>query len=188
MSFVDRNYFRRVLSNYDARIRTIAQNIQIREIDVKLHDISKYIELNFYIVDKRQNDFKIVAHFEREIHLVDDLKINIFVDMNILAFEFMILNLRHRLFTIVNCNMTVSLSMTFREQRIDRVLRAIVVVIVSFHSCVIVSIKLRDSALLIDRDYNFCLKSNQMLEQESDFFVVIIDSNSMTIQIRNVNN
>ena len=188
MSLVDRNYFRRVLSNYDARIRMTVQNIQVRKIDIKLHDISKYIELNFYIVDNRQNDFKIVVHFEREVHLVNDLKINIFVDMNILTFEFMILDLKHRLLTIVNCNMTISLSMTFREQRIDKVLRTIVTVIVSFHSCVIVSIKLRDNALLIDRDYNFCFKSNQMLKQENDFFVIIIDSNSMTIQIQNVNN
>ena len=189
MSLVDRNYFRRVLSNYDARICMIVQNIQIKKIDViELHDISKYIELNFYIVDKRQNDFKIVVHFEREIHLVDDLKINIFVDINILTFEFMILNLKHRLLIIVNCNMTISLSMTFREQRVDKILWTIVVVIVSFHSCVIVSIKLRDNALLIDRDYSFCFKSNQMLKQKNDFFVIIIDFNSMTIQIRNVNN
>ena len=188
MSLVDRNYFRRILSNYDARIRTTAQNIQVREIDVKLHDISKYIELNFYIVDKRQNDFKIVVHFEREVHLVDDLKINILVDMNILALEFMTLDLRHRLLTIVSCNMTISFSMISREQRIDRVLRTVVVVIVSSHSCAIVSVKLRDNALFIDRDYNFCLKSNQMLKQENDFFAVIIDFNSMTVQIRNVNN
>ena len=188
MSFVDRSYFRRVLSYYDARIRIIVQNIQIKKIDVKLHDISKYIELNFYIVDKRQNNFKIVAHFEREIHLVDDLKINIFVDMNILIFEFMTLNLKHRLLIIINCNMTVSLSMIFREQRIDKILRAIVVVIVSFYFCVIVSIKLRDNVLFIDRDYSFCFKSNQMLKQKNNFFTVIIDFNSMTIQIRNVNN
>ena len=187
MSFVDRNYFRRVLSNYDARIRMIAQNIQIRKIDVKLHDIFEYIELNFYIVDKRQNDFKIVVHFKREIHLIDDLKINILVEMNILAFEFMILNLKHRLFTIVNCNMIVSFSIISRNQRIDKILRIIVVVIVSFHFCVTMSIKLRDNALSIDRDYNFCFKSNQMLKQENDFFVIIIDFNSMTMQIRNVN-
>ena len=187
MSFVDRNYFRQILLNYDVRIRMTIQNIQIRKIDVKLHDIFEYIELNFYIVDKRQNDFKIVVYFKCEIHFVDDLKINIFVDINILIFEFMILNLKHRLFFIVNCNMTISFSMTFRDQRIDKILRIVAIVIVSFYFCVIVSIKLRDNVLFIDRDYNFCFKSNQMLKQKNDFFVVIIDFNSMTIQIWNVN-
>ena len=75
----------------DMIIRKIFTSIQIREISDQIDDISKYVVMNLYIFDIVKK-IRILTHLKIEMHLINNLKINILLKIDVLIFEKMILN------------------------------------------------------------------------------------------------
>ena len=74
-----------------------------------------------------------------------------------------------------------------KNQRIIRAVRFAALFIIFSHFNMTISIKIRGSALLDDRDYNFKSKSDfKQLRLEEEFFNHIIDAHVMIVQIRNI--
>ena len=188
MSLIDRKYLLKV--KLDVTIHKTKQSIRIHDIDDKLHDNSKYTKFDFYVVDTLSNQSSIIVHFRREIHLMNDLKVHALLDVDILEFEQVILDMSKRTITFFACNnLTVFMKLIFKNQRIVRAIKLIDKIIISSHTCLVVSVKIRDQNLSTDRDYNFESKQNfQQLELENDFFNHIIDVHFAVVQIRNVIN
>jgi len=58
----------------------------MRNIDNCEHNTSKYCELNFYIIEVH-NKALVIAHFRQEVHVIDNLRTKVFIDINILKFD-----------------------------------------------------------------------------------------------------
>ena len=82
MLLIDRKYLLKI--KFNTMIHKIKQLIRIHDIDNKLHDNSKYIEFDFYVVDTLSNQSSLIIHFRREIHLIDNLKAHVLFDVDIL--------------------------------------------------------------------------------------------------------
>ena len=188
MSLIDRKYLLKV--KFDVIIHKTKQSIRVHDIDDKLHDNSKYTEFDFYVVDTLSNQSSVIVHFRREIHLVNDLRIHALFDVDILEFEQVILDMSKRIITFLACNnLIVFMKLIFKSQRIVRAVRSVDKITISSHTCLVVSVKIRDQNLSADRNYNFEFKQNfQQLEFEDDFFNHIIDAHLVVVQIRNVIN
>ena len=188
MSLIDKKYLLKV--KFDVTIHKTKQSIRVHDIDDKLHDNSKYIKFDFYVVDTLSNQSSIIAHFRREIHLMNDLKAHALFDVDILKFEQIIFDMSKRIITfLAYSNLIVFMKLTLKSQRIVRAIRSVDKIIISSHICLVVSVKIRDQSLSTNRNFNFEFKQNfQQLEFENDFFNHIIDVHLAIVQIRNVIN
>ena len=153
MSLFDRKYLLRI--KFDVVILKTKQSIRIHDIDDKLHDNSKYIELNFYVFDILSNQSSIIIHFRREIYLIDDLKTHALFNVDILKSKKVIFDINKRIIIFFVCNnLTIFMKLTFKDQRIVRTIKSINKIIISFHICLTILVKIRDNDLSTNKDYN----------------------------------
>ena len=138
MSLIDRKWLHVLLSN--VVVRQIAEFVMIREIDDREHFSADYVNLDFYIDDKIKNK-SIIVHIKRDVHIVDNLKIKILIDFDIICSKEMIVDLQKWKFTIVNCDLTISIICTSTTSRVNRIFRFKQIVIISTHTIMIVSFK-----------------------------------------------
>ena len=187
MSLINR-IFLEFVSHFEIRI--ITQSIRIKNIDFRQHDSSKYVELNFYIRDKTIIDKSIIAHFRREIHVIDDLKVKILIDMNIIESETIDMMISNSTLHVESCDVISFITIKFKnnDERVNRIIRFTFLIIISPHTTVIVAIKFRDKSSSIDKNYFFHSISDVRLKSDDKFFVHIIDVNIKAVQIRNFTN
>ena len=176
MSLIDRKHL--IIIKLNVIIRRVNNSIRVRDIDHRLHDNSEYIELNFYILEKLSDDSTIITHFRREIHIVDDFRINVLLKINIVNFEKVVFDFDFRMITLRNRDdLQTSMNIVFKNHRIIRVVRSIDFIIISIHTCMTVLVKIRECNLSKNRDYNFEFKQNfQALNSERNFFNHITDA------------
>lgn len=61
-----------LISQLHEAIKRIIISFKIRNIDDRKHDTSKYYEFDFYIIEIH-DETSIIAHFKREVHVIDNL-------------------------------------------------------------------------------------------------------------------
>lgn len=67
-------------------IKQIITFFKIQEINNREHDTSKYCEFDFYIIEV-YNKASTIAHFRREVHVINNLQTKVLIDINILELE-----------------------------------------------------------------------------------------------------
>ena len=171
-------------------IHTTTQFIRVRDINSRQHDNSEYVKLKFYIRDKTIVDKSVTIHFRREVHVVNDLKIKILIDMNIIELKIIDVLMNNNILHVENCDVIVFIIIKFKnnDERINRIIRVITIVIISFHFTIAIIVKFRDKSMSIDRNYFFHFISNVKFKSNDEFFVHIVDVNVDAVQIRNVTN
>ena len=102
-----------------------------------------------------KNDKFVTIHFQREIHLIDQLSIKIFIDVDIMMFEQIILNVEKQKLTIKNCDVTIDLNIKIKNFCIDRMIRTFQQTIILFNTQMKISIKIRDKQISNNKNYNF---------------------------------
>jgi hypothetical protein len=181
MFFVDRKFFTKI--NVD--IRRTSFRLEVRDIESKTHDTSKYFVLDLYFHDHSRNESRI-AHIRKEFHLVNDLNVNMLIDINILRFEKCIMNFKRKIMIFfVYENTKVSITIIRIDQFVNRSVLFANKIVVSIHINMTMFIKIRDNALL-DRNYIFNSKDETQLDLEKKFFNHIMINNLMKVQIRNI--
>ena len=73
-------------------IRKIIIKISIRGLKSKIYYFNKYIILIFYIKEVLFNNIRAFIKITREIYIVNNLKINIFINVDILISKRIIIN------------------------------------------------------------------------------------------------
>ena len=63
----------------------------MRDIDVNMHNINKYIKLQMYLSDKNN-----IIKIKREFHIVENLAIKTLVDINIIKPKDIILDIKKK--------------------------------------------------------------------------------------------
>ena len=151
-------------------MQIIIQFIRVRDIDTRMHDDSKFVLLNFYIHEKTIDDSNII-HFKRKIHIVDELKIKMFIEMNIFDSKNIIIDIENKILIIDNCEITFFLSIIFKRERVDRIMRCIILIIILSHIIITIIVKFRERAFSIDKNYNSHFISNVKLNSKKNLFI-----------------
>ena len=167
MSFIDRAFLKRHESMI--AIQQTIPPIKIKGIDSKIHDNSEYVMMNIYVPEKMKKKPSII-HIKIELHLINELKTNILVNMNVMKSKNMILNFEKKILIILTCKkMEVLISIQRKNISINRTMRATVQIIISIETTMTVSMRMRKIALFTNKNYNFFPKIEKQLDSEKKF-------------------
>ena len=176
VTLIDMSYFKNKFK--DISIRTMTSLITVRDLETVKHTTDKYVCCLMYFFEKDKDDHSVLVEIVREIHLVDNLKINLLIDNDILESELI------DIFTFINtaiiesCDVIVSIVVKFKSSRQTRVIHAIRSQRISSHFKLTISIH---KIMISKRDYIFESKEIKNLA----VYAHIIDNNIKTILIRN---
>ena len=183
MFLIDRKFLTIKCFNISVLIMTLSNNV--RKIEIKLHDTFSYVLLNFYVFELTKK-FSIMTHFKNEMHLIKDLRINVFIEINIMRSKKMKLNFENNSLTIITCeSFKASIQIKKRSGIINRSIRVLFKMIISFNVVMFVSIRIKSKSLSKNKNFNFLFKKQKMLNLENEFFAHIVDANLTAVQIRN---
>lgn len=156
--------------------------IIICDLEVNKHKIDKYVIVLLYIIEKNDQENEIRTMFRRKIYLMNDLKTNILIKINIMSFENIVVNLIICTTRIENCNVIVLIKIQTSNN----------VVFKSIHfrksitifSRLEILIEIHYFAILENR--NFLFELNEILHFIS--YAHLIDVTTKTIILRNNTN
>ncbi|RKF71225.1 hypothetical protein GcC1_104010, partial [Golovinomyces cichoracearum] len=97
MSLTDREFLRSLCPTIE--IQNMKKGMKVKDLGSKLYDASQFIEMDFYLPTSKG----IIAHFRREIHIVDKLDARIVLGMYIALPEGWIIDLDSQLLTLPYC-------------------------------------------------------------------------------------
>ena len=141
--------------------------------------------LNFYILEYTSFDISIIIYFIREIYLIDDFTIKIFINIDIIVSKKIVINDGKQIAIIDSCDLIIKLHIIARDNRINCVVRLLKQITISSHFYITISIKFREQTLLTNRNYFFHSQENLRLRVEDNFFEHVIDAHLIVVQIRN---
>ena len=84
---------REVYSN--AKIKRISILIIVKDIESRKYNISEYIKLKIYLLNKNN-----IVVIERELYIIDNLIAKALIDINVIKFERIVIDLRNDLIKI----------------------------------------------------------------------------------------
>lgn len=91
-------------------------------------------------------DIAICEKLQEKMHIVNDLKINMLIESNILSSQKMHLNYEHERLIIESCKeMIVLMMMTLVKNKMNRVIRALSTTTILARSSIMISMRLRDN-------------------------------------------
>ena len=85
--------------------------IIMRDINVNMHNINEYIRLQIYLLDKNN-----ITKMKKEFHIVDDLVIKIFIDINIIKSKDIVFDIKKNVI-IIDFIKNIQISLIFINHR-----------------------------------------------------------------------
>ena len=182
----NRIYVTTMLSNFMFKVKVTA-SLRVKNIDNVVVFSTESIILNFSFSETFDEKSAIVK-FAREIRLMNNLSVKIFIKMNIIEFECMTINASTLI--IDSCkNLKVEFFSISKDASIKRIIICSSATTIFSHSTVKIFIKLREKKGLFNRDYMFHSKRMTRLDNEDEIFSHIVNSNfSEALIINNSNN
>ena len=115
MSLIDRQFLLEQCPG--VTIYDMASPMEVRGIGSASHNASQFVLVSIYLLGRDRK----IALIEREVHIVDNLKVNLLVGMDILAPEGILIDLENRLATIRSCeSIQLPLTIESRSSKVDR--------------------------------------------------------------------
>ena len=124
----------------------------------------------------------------KKIYLINELRVNMLLNINIQKIENMKINVSKRRLKIDDCvEFSILINVVDVDKYLDRLIRIKKIIFLSFHSMINILIQVRDNfCLLIDKNYIFYSKIFFDLESKKNIYFHIVNVNIFIIQIRNV--
>ena len=122
--------------------------------------------------------------------MINELRVNMLININIQKIENMKINVSKRRFKIHNCaRFSIAINIIDVDKRVDRLIRIKKIIFLSFYLIINVLIQIRDNfCLSIDKNYIFHSKVNFELKSKNNVYFYIVNINIFMIQIRNIIN
>ena len=151
-----------------------------------MYYIFDYVVFNLYFDDQLIDKTTIIDKFNIEVHLIENLKINIFVDNDILIVQHVKLNLIQETIKLNNCQkFFVFINVLIKKKvELKRIIRVKNNVIISIKIIVDLSIFYYDN-LSNNRDFLFESQCIEYLNDDDNVFVHIIDVELNYVMIKN---
>ena len=129
-----------------------------------------------------------MTHIIKEIYLINELRVNILLNMNIQEFENMTIFISKRRLLIDNCvEFFVFINIVNVDKRVNRLIRIKKIVFLSSHFVTNMFIQIRDNfCLSINKNYMFHSKVFFDFESKKNVYFHIVNANIFIIQIRNI--
>ena len=153
--FVDREFFKRQTSNIS--IRTMMISIFVRDFDTTQHWFNDYVIIFIYFSNKK-NEIVVKTMITREIHLIDNLKINILIENDFMKSKKIDINMTKKIAHIDNCDVIVALNVKISRIIVHTSIHARKTIIVFSHIEIVLSIHFTT----IFADKNFLFESKNL--------------------------
>ena len=150
-------------------------------MSINRHEIWEYVIYNIYLSNLK-NDQKIMFLIQREIHLRDNLKINIFFNNDITNIEKFIINMTKKRVIINNIETFIVLNIRSFKIAIQRLIHLRKIIDVFSYVEIIISIY----NFILSNSENFLFESNNDLKLS--MYVYFVDAFTFFIIIRNEQN
>ena len=127
-------------------------SIFVRNVNVVKHMSNEYVIVFMYFFEKKNNVF-VRAMIIKKNHLIDNLKINMLIDIDLIESKKMNINIFNKTIYIINCDVIVSFDV--------RTFRIIVQISIHVRKIIIISSRLMISLLIhyitifVNRDFLF---------------------------------
>ena len=171
-------------------IRQLIASLSVRSIDNNIHSFNEYV-----VVDLFMNDHVIITEkktsatnrFSIEIHIVDELKINLLIDNDVLNVQRMSLDLKFQTTILANCHDFKVFIDIIAKKNFDqrRIIRSKVSFKISAKATVQMSMSYHDN-LSNDRDFLFEFQCNQFLDLNENVFAHIVNASLDHVMMRNI--
>ena len=126
-----------------------------------------------------------MTHVKVEFFFVDDLKVKILINMNVINLKQMSFNFDSNILIILICqNMKISISFHRKANLVDKAMRATFQVIISIDKIMTVPMRMRND-ISKNRDYSFYFKVIRMLKTKNGFFVHVTGPDLIAVQLEN---
>ena len=182
---------KKILQQYFSNniIKQLSSSISMRNIDNIMHHIFDYVVLTLYFDDQLVDKNVAIDKFQIEIHLIDDLKINIFIDNDVFIVQQIKLNLAQQIVQLNSYQNFIAFINVLIKQKIEikRIIRVKNIVIVSIKVTINVSMSYNEN-LSADRDFLFESQCAKYLDDDDDVLIHIIDAEFHHVMIRNIIN
>ena len=147
---VDREFFKRQTSNIS--IRTMIISISIRDLDTTQHWFNDYVIIFIYFSNKK-NEIVVKAMITREIHLIDNLKINMLIENDFMKSKKIDINVTKEIAHIDSCDVIVALNVKISRIIVHTSIHARKTIIVFSHIEIVLSIHF--TTIFANRDFLF---------------------------------
>ena len=178
VSLINRTFFKIQTSNIFVRITIFF--LQIRDLNTNRHQTWKYVVCNIYL-SKSKNDKNVISFIQREVYLMNNFKINMLIDNDIIDFEQFIIDIKIKQIVIKNIDVSIFIEIKSTKMSFQRLVHLKKTVIISSYIEMIVSI--HNVNLFVFRDFLFESKNTKLI-----MYVHFIDVNIIAILIRNDKN
>lgn len=176
-SLMNREFVLTALSNL--HILHMTSSLKVRDIDVSTHETKKYIDIFIYLSSR--NDSNKMTCIKREMHIVENLKAKMLIEIDILRLEDITLNVSNKLTRIDSCeNMKVALKIHQRDSFVRRTIISRFVEIISSEEQTKIKIAMFKS-LSKDRDFIFESSSNV----DVSLYAHLVDAYTTEILVQN---
>ena len=155
----------------------------MRDLITSQHQNSNYAIVSMYFVDVK-NDNSIKVLIRREVHSIDNLKVNMFIDNDVIVSESVVLDLVKKQTLIDNCDVIITLDVRSRvnhaQQRFIHVKK---IIVLSSRNQMIILIHHLVDELFVNRDFLFESDESNLI-----LYVHIIDVDIKVVLIINDSN
>ena len=148
---IDRAFFKKQALDTFIRIMTVF--FIIRDLDINKHQINEYALIFIYIENKDENEKTARACFRRKIHIVDDLKANMFINNDVMKSKNINVSSNKRIAYIENCKIIVLMKIKSSEISIIKSIHLRKITIISSHSKI--SMKIHHLTMFDFRNFLF---------------------------------
>lgn len=84
-------------------------SLRVREVNFIKHEIEEYIIVSMYLSRINEQSNKVLTLIIKKLHLVDDFKVKMFIENDILESKVIVINVIKRFVYINNCNVKVNI-------------------------------------------------------------------------------
>ncbi len=93
MSLKDKEFIKLITLNFATKVWKLTFFISIQDIENKIHNLNEYILMNNFIKETLLNNTSAVTFLQRKVHLMNDLKMKMLINIDILSLKWIQLNL-----------------------------------------------------------------------------------------------
>ena len=81
--------------------------LRVKGLRSIMHDMNEYILISIYILIVKKDDIKVLCRIHKKIHFIDNLKVHMLLNNNIIGLKKIVLNVAQNKVYINNCEIII---------------------------------------------------------------------------------
>jgi len=185
MTIANHKFIEFIASN--TSIQKMTSLISVWDIENKIHHFSDFVMLITYIHEFLSDDKLTTTCFHQKIHLINDFRVKILLEIDIMIIKKMQLDLNEKIVRINSCQeFTVNIFVLTRNlSNLKRIVWIKDQIMISSHALLKVFVLMKKNKLFTDRDLIFKSDYDQDLKQTSDLFTHVVNISFFFVQVWN---